>query len=179
MTHIDSSFIDAQNIIIKDGQPIFYYTGNSYLEKLKNGISLDTILGFESYCLSFYEPKPILKEKEREEDILVESSNTIDNYEYTEKYDKVSFPKERKGKWNHIKNLHNKQFKKNRNKQLGYSDKLFDREQLTLEEESEEYDYDDNISCNSWDNWDEISCHLDYSRTVPSWYYYKYDAIRV
>ena len=173
MYHINSNFIDAQNIIIKDDCPTFYYTGNSYLEKLKNGIPLDTILGFESYCLSFDDSQTCFKEKEREEDILIESSNANDDYEYNEEYDTFPFHKKRKGKWNYPKNVDNKQFKKNKNKQLGYSDKLFDREQLTLEENKDEAedDYSDNMSCNSWDNWDEISYHLDYSRKVPSRYY--------
>jgi hypothetical protein len=45
--------MDSQMFVIKNGIPKYYYTGTSYLEKLKNGLSLDYVFELENYCSTF------------------------------------------------------------------------------------------------------------------------------
>ena len=41
MSNPAGNFIDSNTIVIRNNIPYYYVTGTSYLDRLKNGISLD------------------------------------------------------------------------------------------------------------------------------------------
>lgn len=117
MLSLNGDFMDAQNIVIINDVPHFSFKGNSYLGKLKNGLSLDFVFSMEdSYIKS--------------DDNVAENFEEEKHYEplkhelFDEKYDYDVVPMPRKGK-KVIKKRCDKNMKKNKVKQNGYNDKLY------------------------------------------------------
>jgi hypothetical protein len=148
-----TGFKDSENIIIINKIPYFRYTGSTYKDKLKNGLSLDYVFQQEDMI-------PIMDEESKVE---IEKNTSIQNLEaidYEEKY-KFYEQKEfeaisltRKGKWISYKNKQARNMKKKNIKSNGYDDKLFVIEQNLPSLSNEwqiEIDYDD-ISILSYDS---------------------------
>lgn len=117
MTRIQGDFMDSNNIIIKDGVPCYFYSGNSYLEKLKNGVSLDYMFMLEDSIIDITN-KPIKNtstEKKQYQPLKCEM--------FAEEYDCEPLSRPRKGK-KIIKKPSGKNMKKNKIRQNGYDDKL-------------------------------------------------------
>ena len=58
-----TEFLDGNNIIIIEDIPYYRYTGVTYKEKLKNGLSFDYVFGLE-YCLPNTENEDNIDNKE-------------------------------------------------------------------------------------------------------------------
>jgi hypothetical protein len=120
MSRLAGDFIDAQNIIIIDNIPHYSFKGNSYLEKLKNGLSLEFVF--------LMEDSSIQPEKKFEENVEKKYQYQPFKHElFAEEYDCEPFSMSRKGK-NLIKKRCCKNMKKNKVKQNGYNDKLYNIE---------------------------------------------------
>lgn len=116
MTSINGDFIDAHYIKIVNDVPCYFYSGNTYLEKLKNGISLDYIFMLED---SLIKPNEIV-----EQIIEKPKPNTpCKSIMFIEEYDYDILPMQRKGKKINKKPA-GKNMKKNKIKQNGYNDKV-------------------------------------------------------
>jgi hypothetical protein len=124
-----SHFKDSSNIIIENGVPKYSYSGISYRDKLKNGIPLVHVFELENYCSTF---EASISVTPRVTFAACLSTNIVlDSYELETEDPDITFPKKRKGKWVPLKKTVASNFKKNRRKHLGYSDKLFNLEQNT------------------------------------------------
>ena len=116
MSRLEGDFMDSQNIIIINDIPHFSFSGNSYLEKLKNGLPLDLVFAMEDYCG--------VPEENFEECVEEEKQYQPLKHElFAEEYDCEPLSRPRKGK-NIIKKPSGKNMKKNKVKQNGYDDKL-------------------------------------------------------
>jgi hypothetical protein len=129
-------FIDSSHIIIKDNKAVYYYTGNSYLEKFKNGLSLedkfnsDLRIEYNQIMNNEFTNKNKNSKKQEQK---------INKINYNDKNCSYKFPKERKGKYkckimHYNKEKENndgkrekyiKKIKKNKIRQNGYDDKMF------------------------------------------------------
>lgn len=125
MIHL-TGFRDSENIIIRNGIPYFVYTGSSYKDKLKNGLSLEHVFEQEDIIPIVYEE--VMKE--------VESDNSKENLDFVDYEEKYEFYEEkekgdlaRKGKWIVFKKRESRNTKKNSIKINGYNDKLFNNDQ--------------------------------------------------
>jgi hypothetical protein len=116
MSSLNGDFMDAQNIVIINDVPHFSFKGNSYLEKLKNGLSLDYVFFMEDSSI-----RPDDNVEEKEEDY--KQYQPLKHELFDEEYDVDVLPRPRKGK-NIIKLRSVKNMKKNKVKQNGYNDKL-------------------------------------------------------
>ena len=157
-----TGFSDSENIIIIDNVPHFVYTGSTYKDKLKNGLSLEYVFEQE-YMI------PIAYEEVVE---AVESHDTRVNLKFVDYEEKYEFYEEkefqtcgltRKGNWRQFKNREARNTKKNSIKINGYTDKLFAIEQnlpeLLDESRSEiNYEYSDIYD----DYHDDYSIPCDY-----------------
>lgn len=145
-------FNDSSNIIIKCDKAFYYYIGNSYLEKFKNGLSLEDKFNFD---LNVEYNQVINNEftvKNNDNKIQEQNLNKIN---YDDEICCYKFPKERKGKlnkskkgqWNKEeenqinkeenqinkednhkevkKKIYGKKMKKNKIRQNGFDDKMF------------------------------------------------------
>lgn len=112
-----AGFSDSQNIIIKNNIPCYYYSGSSYLEKTKNGISIENTFDI----LSFINQKnSLIIENKREE-----SKPKIIKNIYYEKYDNIDINLKKKVSKNKpIKKQKKYEGKKYKNRQIGYKIKL-------------------------------------------------------
>ena len=137
-------FADSSNIIIKNNCAFYYYNGNSYLEKLKNGLSLECVFNEESIqIVSIFEKTNIKNiSKNKVNTSSFECNDDFDSY--------YKLQKERKN----IKCIKNKKRdcrnKKNRIRQNGFDDKIFNMNQNTIHiqdtlssKELEELDWDE------------------------------------
>lgn len=115
MSRLEGDFMDAQNIIIIDDVPHFSFKGDSYLEKLKNGLSLDYVFMMEDSAIK--------SEEKFEEEEDYKQLQPLKHELFDEEYDCEVVPMPRKGK-NIIKRRSDKNMKKNKVKQHGYTDKL-------------------------------------------------------
>jgi hypothetical protein len=126
MLYHPEGFADSSNIIIKNSCAFYYYNGNSYLEKLKNGLSLERV------CNEEIIQNVSLFETIKEENI---SKNSSKNKIYTF-YDDMDFfcklPKERKYTKCNKKQKRKCINKKNRIRQKGFDDKMFCNYQNTI-----------------------------------------------
>jgi len=173
-----TEFNDGNHIIIKHNVPYYHYTGSTYKDKLKNGISLDYIFELEDSCkyLLFKENEYEKDyDKKEQEKVLEEEINRIqsmiDYEEYYGLYEQNEYktiPSMRKGKWTPFKKRNARNMKKNTIRQKGYADKLFTIEQHL----SDNIDIDDANSCNEEeyleynddDNISERSCYCIWCR---------------
>lgn len=126
MTH-PIGFSDSTNIIIKDNVPYFYYNGSSYLERLKNGLSLDFVFYMEDSASNY----SIEENKENQQEKSEEDKyKKINNYQiFEEEFDIDILPKERKTNRILPKKKTQRNIKKNKVRQNGYKDKIFDSNQ--------------------------------------------------
>jgi hypothetical protein len=110
-------FADSSKIKIINNIPYYSLDGKSYLERLKNGLSLDIVFAIED---GFYQEKHkniINEEKNKQLEIL--------NYKlYDKKYDYDINIHNKKGK-KYNKKLYSRNMKKNKIRQNGYNDKLY------------------------------------------------------
>jgi hypothetical protein len=144
MSRLNGDFMDSNNIVIINDVPYFSYKGNSYLEKLKNGLSLDVVFFMEDSAIN--SQHKIEDKIEENVEVLVEATPPLVeatpplvkatpplvkekqyqpfNYElFDEDYDCVVDPMPRKGKKT-IKIRCDKNMKKNKVRQNGYDDKM-------------------------------------------------------
>jgi hypothetical protein len=124
-----STFKDSANIIIENDGPKYYFPGDSYLEKLKNGIPLEYMFELENH-LSTFNVESCVSVELSSGDCLNINIGSDSDYEIDEP--DITFPKKRKGKWIPLKKTVASNFKKNKIKQLGYDDKQFNLEQNTI-----------------------------------------------
>ena len=154
MSSLKGDFMDSQNIVIVNDVPYFSFKGNSYLEKLKNGLSLDVVF--------LMEDSAVRSEEKLEEFIqLVEEKQyqPLKHELFAEEYDYDVVPMPRKGKKG-IKKRCDKNMKKNKVKQNGYNDKMHTIESnlpSIFDEATDLYiNYNDFDDCDYWDdNFDE------------------------
>jgi len=119
-----TGFKDSENIIIINKIPYFRYTGSTYKDKLKNGLSLEYVFQIEDMIPIICEESSV----EIEENKSIKNFEDIDyeeNYEFYEQknFELTSFT--RKGKWLPFKKRQARNKKKNNVKSNGYNDKLF------------------------------------------------------
>lgn len=140
-----TGFKDSENIIIINKIPYFRYTGSTYKDKLKNGLSLEYVFQQEDMI-------PIMDEQSNvkiEENKFIQKLESIDyeeNYEFYQQKEFESIPLARKGKWISFKNRQARNTKKKNIKSNGYDDKLFVIEQNlpSLSHQTQiKLDYDD------------------------------------
>ena len=140
-----TEFLDGENIVIIGRVPHYRYTGVTYRDKLKNGLSLD-------YVFDQQDMVPICPEestKEIESNEVRENLELIDyeeNHEFYEQKEFQTMGLSRKGKRAPFKKRQARNVKKNCIRQRGYQDKLFDIEQNmpNLSDKSQiEINYDD------------------------------------
>lgn len=114
-------FADSSNIKIIDNIPYYSFNGKSYLEKLKNGLSLDIVFAMEDgYGLYVENKKNIVNEE-----IIKQIQPNSYRYKlYDEKYDYSINLHSRKGKKYNTKS-YCRNIKKNKIRQNGYNDKLY------------------------------------------------------
>ena len=141
-----TQFMDGENIVIVDNIPYYSFNGVSYMEKVKNGLSLEYVFSLQDFV-------PIPDEEDfvkDESDIVTQNLELI--YDYENKFDvyekmecrTLLLP--RKGKHLSTKKRKTRNTKKNSTKVKGYEDKLFDIEQNQpdlFDESQIEIDYDD------------------------------------
>lgn len=117
MSSLKGNFMDAQNIVIINDVPHFSMKGNTYLAKLKNGLSLDYVF--------FMEDSVVNTDDENFEEKVEESQYQPLKHElFDEVYDIDVLPMPRKGKKN-IKKEGSTNLKKNKIRQNGFNDKLY------------------------------------------------------
>jgi hypothetical protein len=115
MSSVNGDFMDSKNIVIINDVPHFSFKGDSYLEKLKNGLSLDYVFMMEDSAVH--------SEEKFEEEEDYKQLQPLKHELFDEDYDCEVMPMPRKGK-NIIKTRSDKNMKKNKVKQNGYTDKL-------------------------------------------------------
>lgn len=178
-----TEFNDGDHIIIINNVPYYHYTGPTYKDKLKNGISLDYVFELEDDCkyilfnkktekvFEEYEEREKMKEQEKVFEEIYRIKTMIDYEEYYGLYEQNEYktiPSMRKGKWTPFKKRNARNMKKNTIRQKGYADKLFTIEQHL----SDNIDIDDANSCNEEeyleynddDNISERSCYCIWCR---------------
>lgn len=165
-----TGFKDSENIIIINKIPYFRYTGSTYKDKLKNGLSLEYVFQQEDMIPNMDEESNV----EIEENRSIQNLEAIDyeeNYEFYEQKEFEAISLARKGKWMPFKNRQARNTKKKNIKSNGYADKLFVIEQnlpSLCHEWQIEIDYDD-ISVLSYGNYD-----YEYDEYDEYDYYYDY-----
>lgn len=165
-----TEFKDGDNIIIVNDIPYYRYTGVTYKDKLKNGLSLDYVFQLED---AIYNEDPLVDEEIDSDkndgpnctDIMVDYEDYYDFYEQNEFQ---TIPLARKGKWVSLKKRNARNLKKNSIRQNGYTDKLFTIEQH-LSDISETNDINDDVYDNVYDyddddDFSELSCNCYYCR---------------
>ena len=168
-----TQFADSENIIIIDNMPYYCYTGTTYKDKLKNGLSLDYVFQQEDII-------PIINDDPSKEVELYKIKENLelahdyeDNYEF---YDQNKFQTMgliRKGKRLLSKKRQTRNRKKSNIKSNGYTEKLLVIEENLpqLFDKSQFNFYDkDNISIMSYDNYDE-----NYDEKYDDSWTYSYD----
>lgn len=141
-------FMDGENIVVVDNVPCYRYTGVTYLERLKNGLSFDYVFQQQDLVAVSEEENETYEEPKSEN--ISKYLDIFDdyeaNYEFYEqkKFEPISPAKN--GKWPGFKKRQSRNQKKNPSRINGYNDKLFaiEQELANLFDESQiEIDYDD------------------------------------
>lgn len=147
-----TEFIDGENIIVIVYVPYYRYTGTTYKDKLKNGLSLDYVFDLQNFILSEEDDEVM------EEDELQESRENLkfadyeENYSFYEQKEFKTIGLAKKGKRLPIKKRQARNSKKSNIKSKGYEDKLFNIEQNIpdlFDESQIEIEYD-NVSVDSY-----------------------------
>jgi hypothetical protein len=135
-----AGFSDSKNIIIKDLIPYYYYTGISYRDKLKNGLSLEYMFGL---IIIEENQKELPKQEEERKNIYRYNGyepSSIEDYDLPENFgddyhvkimSKCKINGFEKYKRRNLKKNKGRNLKKNKVKQDGYKYKLFTNEQNT------------------------------------------------
>lgn len=152
-----SGFSDSNHIVMIDGVPHFKYDGPKFIDKLKNGLSLDYVFQMEDTGIVQDDNCDYMSEEEHKQ------PQVMCHELYDEQYD-ICDKKFRKGKNRVDKFKPQKKYnvKKCSARKNGYSDKLFNIEQntdasLKRREDLTDYEYDlyyneeYNFSVNSYD----------------------------
>jgi len=106
-----TGFKDSENIIIINKIPYFRYTGSTYKDKLKNGLSLEYVFQQEDMIPNMDEESNV----EIEENRSIQNLEAIDyeeNYEFYEQKEFEAISLARKGKWMPFKNRQARNTKK-------------------------------------------------------------------
>jgi hypothetical protein len=166
-------FADSSNIKIIGNMAYFSFNGKSYLERLKNGLTLEYVFEMEDGIIIEENNKNIVNEE-----IIKQLQPNSYRYKlYDEKYDYSINLHSRKGKKNN-KKIYSKNTKKNKIRQNGYSDKLYFIESnlpsvYNANFDLQYYPYDFNESINNlYDN-----LYDNYSRDYYEDYYDDYSII--
>jgi len=119
-------FADSSNIIIKNNCAFYYYNGNSYLEKFKNGLSLESVFDEE-----LIKPTPIIELTKEGKD---HNNNKNSFYVFIDDYEGplCDVPKKRKQTKNYKTQKRKCKNRKNRIRQNGFNDKMFITYQNTI-----------------------------------------------
>lgn len=163
-----TQFMDGDNIVIVDKVPYYRYTGVTYLERLKNGLSLDYVFQLQDFVPQENEryEEPKLENKIKYFDVI---DDYEENYEFCEKKEFETILNVRNGKkWHGFKKRQSRNMKKSTIKSNGYSFKLFANEQELpdlFDESKIDINYDD-VSILSYED-RYYSYHSDYNN-----YYY-------
>lgn len=124
-----TQFMDGANIVIVDNVPYYRYTGVTYLERLKNGLSLDYVFYIQD-LLPIEDDESIVKDKSEN---ITQNFDLVDDYEENyRRYEQIEFQTlrlARKGKRLPFKKTQSRNTKKTFTKVNGYLDKLFNIEQ--------------------------------------------------
>ena len=162
-----NEFIDKENIIVIDYVPHYRYTGTTYKDKLKNGLSLDYVFDLQNFISS--EDDEVYEVME--EDELQESGENLkfadyeENYGFYEQKEFKTIGLTKKGKRLPFKKRPARNMKKTNIKSKGYEYKLFNIEQnlpdlfdesqieIDYDNVSVECDYNSEYSDNSDDYW--------------------------
>lgn len=140
-----TEFLDGEHIVIIDGVPQYHYTGVTYRDKLKNGLTLNHVFYIQDLVTVIDD----VVAKENKSNDIKEPSKFVDyeeNHIFYEQKEYQLTRKSRKGKRLSFKKRHARNIKKNKVKTNGYSDKLFAIEQELPEIiEEDPYDYDEDI----------------------------------
>lgn len=149
-----TEFIDKENIIVIDYVPHYRYTGITYKDKLKNGLSLDYVFGLQDFVpIEDSEVYEVIEENESKE--YGEDLKFVDyeeNYSFYEQKEFKTIGLAKKGKRLPIKKRQARNSKKSNIKSKGYEDKLFNIEQNIpdlFDESQIEIEYD-NVSVDSY-----------------------------
>lgn len=123
-----TAFSDGKNIIIRNNIPYFLYTGSTYKDKLKNGLSLEYV--FEQEDMNPIEYEEVFKEVKLDDTrVNLDFMDYEENYHFYEQKELQTQGLMRKGKWLPFKKGVSRNTKKNSNRLDGYVDKLFNIEQ--------------------------------------------------
>lgn len=147
-----SQFQDSHKFKFINRVPIFIDNGSSYLSKLKNGLSLDTIIEMENYESNI---ETVISTGATTNSNTKPNSNLFD-CDYTSDYYKHS----RKGKYkNKISNLYSTKSNSKKRKDIldGNNYKLFVNNcifQNNFQEEMNDEKFDDEVSIDSLDSYD-------------------------
>ena len=159
-----SQFQDSHKFKIVNGVPIFIDNGSSYLSKLKNGLSLDSVIEME-----YFEPivESVISTGAITNSNTKPNSNLLD-CDYTSDYYKHS----RKGKYkNKISNLYSTKSNSKKQKDIldGNNYKLFVNNcifQNNFQKEMNDEKFDDEVSIESLDSYDSydymFECYCSY-----------------
>jgi len=163
-------FNDSENIIIINDIPYFRYTGSTYKDKLKNGLSLEYVFQIEDMIPIICE-EPSIEIEENNSIKILEHINYEEFYEFYDQKEFEAISLARKGKWLIFKKRQARNKKKKNIKSSGYKDKLFaiEQELPNLFDESQiKINYDD-ISILSYESRYDDYDDYDYYN------YYDYD----
>ena len=106
-----TEFRDGKNIIIINKIPYFRYTGSTYKDKLKNGLSLDYVFQQEVMIPIMYEESKV----EIGKNTSIQNLEAIDyeeKYKFYEQKEFEAISLTRKGKWISHKNKQARNMKK-------------------------------------------------------------------
>ena len=162
-----SGFSDSNNIIIKDNVPYFYYNGNSYRDKLKNGLVLDYIFDIDTSYIQ------ITKQIEEEKKEVIKINEILDNDNNFTEDSNINYihplKRSKKYKFYKLKKRNDRNLKKNKIKQNGYTYKLFIIEQNLPElnfdsaiDNNQYYDVYDDYSNDGYDDYHADEEYDDY-----------------
>lgn len=120
MSHPEG-FSDSEHIVIRNNEAFFYYSGNSYKERLKNGTSLEYMFQIEN--------NNVVTNKIETFNNPIKTTINVKHYNINDKYDvldKKLKPKKKEKKTTKPYNKNKpKPYKKNTIRQKGYDYKLF------------------------------------------------------
>jgi len=136
-----TEFLDGENIVIIGRVPHYRYTGTTYKDKLKNGLSLDYVFSQEDMT-PIYNDEVIVKTESNKYRENSEFVNYEENCCFYENKEMELTRTTRKGKWRQFKKKQSRNVKKNYIRQNGYAYKLFIIDQQLPFELDDPYAYD-------------------------------------
>lgn len=153
-------FRDGDNIIIENGMPYYYNNGSRYSDILKNGLSLDYVIGLQD-CVPMKD-YIVTTNNNADLHILNDKLKEYKDYEYNHNFYEQKENKTtgltKKGKWLPFKKKKEKKTKNN-NKQLGYDYKLLTIEQY-LPDVCDDIHHDEYIDFDAYCEYC-LCCHND------------------